>query len=279
MRRIGGHVSTSGGIKNAVKNTLEIGGNCMQIFAGSPRMWARKLYQKEDANEFRELVKKNNLSPVYIHALYLTNLASDKPELLEKSKAALITDMTNSAMIGSRGVVLHIGSHQGRGWEASRELVIKEIKSVLDSTPEESILILENSAGQKGKIGSLKELSDILEAIPTNRLQVCLDTAHAYEAGYDLGSPEGLESWVSEIKEYIGLEKLAVLHLNDSKTELGSGRDMHENIAEGHIGKDGLTRLVNHPSLKRYPLILEVPGTDKSGPDQDNIKRVQALLR
>ena len=279
MRRVGGHVSASGGIKNAVKNTLAIGGNCMQIFAGSPRMWARKLYEPKVAEEFNSLIAEHDLAPVYIHALYLTNLASDNPELLEKSKQALITDMTNSAAIGSAGVVLHIGSHQGRGWEASRELVIDQINQVLDSTPPDSILLLENSAGQKGKIGSLLELGEILEAIQTPRLQICLDTAHAYEAGSDLATAQGLEKWVTEIEDHIGLDKLNVIHLNDSKTELGSGRDNHENIGEGHIGEEGLARLINHPNPRSYPLILEVPGTDKSGPDTANIDRVRSLLK
>lgn len=278
MRRIGGHVSSSGGIKNAVKNTLAIGGSCMQIFAGSPRMWARKLYEPKVAEEFRQLIAKHDLAPVYIHALYLTNLASDKPELLDKSRTALITDMTNSAAIASAGVVLHIGSHQGRGWEASHDLVIAQIKEVLDATPEDSILLLENSAGQKGKIGSLTELGEILTAIPTPRLRICLDTAHAFEAGHDLSTPDGVDTWVSNIEENFDLDKLEVIHLNDSKTELGSGRDNHENIGDGYIGKVGLEHLVNHPKLSHCPLILEVPGEDKSGPNTDNIQRTRQLI-
>lgn len=277
-RRIGGHVSCSGGLQNAITNTLNISGNCIQIFAGSPRMWARSLYPVSVATNFQLLATKHDLNPIYIHALYLTNLASDNPELLEKSKAALITDMNNSAAIGSAGVILHIGSHQGRGWPASRALVIESIKSVLDSTPKNSILLLENSAGQQGKIGSLPELSTILHELPSNRLKVCLDTAHAFEAGYNFTTAEGLEMWIREIEVTIGLEKIELFHLNDSKTPLGSGRDMHQNIGDGFIGSDGLSRLINHKKLAHLPLILEVPGLDGSGPDQANIDRVKALL-
>jgi len=276
-RRIGAHVSCSGGLQNAIENTISIGGNTMQIFAGSPRMWARSLYKSNEANSFIESALKHDLNPVYIHALYLTNLASDNAELREKSKTALIMDMQNSAAISGAGVVLHIGSHQGRGWDSTRELVIAQIKEVLDKTPESSILLLENSAGQNGKIGSLPELRDILDACSSLRLKVCLDTAHGFEAGYNFTTAEGLEMWVKEISSTIGLDKVELLHLNDSKTKLGSGHDMHGNIGEGFIGEAGLARLINHPSLSHLPLILEVPG-DGAGPDQANLDRVKSLL-
>lgn len=277
MRRIGGHVSSSGGVNNAVKNTLEIGGNCLQIFAGSPRMWARSLYPQSVATGFKKIVEEKDLNPVYIHALYLTNLASDNPELVEKSKKALITDMTNAAAIGSAGVVLHIGSHMGRGWEAVRPQVIAVIKEVLDSTPTGSILLLENSAGQKGKIGSFQELTDILSEIDSPRLKVCLDTAHAFEAGFNFTTDQGLDLWINDIEKYLG-SKLELLHLNDSKTPLGSGRDMHQNIGDGFIGNSGIKRIINHPRLSSLPLILEVPGLAGTGPDQENITRVKSLL-
>lgn len=279
IRRVGGHVSSGGGIANAITNTFSIKGNCLQIFAGSPRMWARSLYPASDAVAFREGVAKANLNPVYIHALYLTNLASDNPELVAKSIKALVTDMTNSAAIGGAGVVLHIGSHQGRGWQAVKTLVIESIKEVLGSTPKESILLLENSAGQQGKIGALSELKDILDATPSPRLKVCLDTAHAYEAGYDIANSAGLEKWLAEIEATIGIEKIELLHLNDSKTPLGSGRDMHQNIGDGYIGLDGMRAVINHPKLAHLPLILEVPGLGGMGPDQANLERVKALLQ
>lgn len=277
-RRIGGHVSSAGGLQNAVANTLSIGGNAIQIFAGSPRMWARSLYPTAATEAFRQLVREHDLNPVYIHALYLTNLASDSPELLAKSQKALATDLTNSAAIGSAGVVLHIGSHQGRGWDAVRSQVITAIRDTLRETPERSKLLLENSAGQQGKIGSLPELSDILHTLSEIRLKVCLDTAHAFEAGYNLTTKDGLEMWIKEIESTIGLDKVELLHLNDSKTPLGSGRDMHQNIGDGFIGNSGLKALINHPKLKHLPLILEVPGLDGGGPDQANLDRVKQLL-
>lgn len=277
-RRVGGHVSTAGGMSTAVENTLAIGGNAIQIFAGSPRMWARSLYPVKVAEAFKKLVAEHDLNPVYIHALYLTNLATDNPEMLAKSIEALETDMTNSAAIGGAGVVLHIGSHQGRGWEHDKAQVVSAIKEVLGATPKNSILLLENSAGQQGKIGSLIELKDILDAIPNDRLKVCLDTAHAFEAGYNFTTQSGLEMWISEIEKTIGLDKIELFHLNDSKTPLGSGRDNHQNIGDGFIGEGGIKTLINHPKFKHLPLILEVPGIEGMGPDKANIDRVKSLL-
>ena len=276
QRRVGAHVG--GGLTSAIDNTILIGGNCLQIFAGSPRMWARSLWAVDVTKKFTELAIKNDLNPVYIHALYLTNLASDNEELVEKSIAALVMDMKNSAAINGAGVVLHIGSHQGRGWQDSRTLVIESIRKVLESTPNNSYLLLENSAGQKGKIGSLTELADILNSINSPRLKVCLDTAHAFEAGYNFTTTQGLEIWLKEIESTIGFEKIELLHLNDSKTPLGSGRDNHQNIGDGYIGSDGMKRLINHPKLAHLPLILEVPGMEGLGPDKENIDRVKRLL-
>lgn len=279
IRRIGGHVSTAGGVLNAIKNTEDIGGNCMQIFAGSPRMWSRKLYDKKDAQEFKSQVKEKNLNPVVIHALYLTNLASDKNEIREKSRQALATDMKNSAAIDSIGVVLHIGSHQGRGFEHAKPIIIKEINRVLEATPASSILLLENSAGQKGKVGSLEELGELLEELDSNRVGVCLDTAHAFESGQAINTNQGIELFIKQIKKHIGINKVKVLHINDSRTKLGSGHDVHENIGEGFIGKKGIDNLINHPSLKHLPLILEVPGFDGKGPDKKNIDILKSLVQ
>lgn len=275
-RFLGGHVA--GGLTGAIENTLAIGGNCLQIFAGSPRMWARSLYPKSASITFKESIKKHNLNAVYIHALYLTNLASDNPELVEKSKQALIMDMKNSAAIESNGVVLHIGSHQGRGWDSVKSLVVSSIQEVLSKTPNNSYLLLENSAGQQGKIGSLPELAYLLSTIDNPRLRVCVDTAHAFEAGYNLASTEGLDIWIKEIKNTIGINKIELLHLNDSKTPLGSARDNHQNIGDGFIGSSGIANLINHPDLAHLPLILEVPGIEGTGPDKENIDRVRNLL-
>ncbi len=277
-RRLGGHVSAAGGPVKAIERTLAIGGNCFQIFAGSPRMWKRRLYSSAEITAFKTAADQADIKPAVIHALYLTNLASDKPELREKSRQALIMDMKNAALLGAAGVVLHIGSHQGRGFESVRDLVVEEIKQVLAETPDNSILMLENIAGQKGKIGSLEELGFFLETLNSPRIKICIDTAHAFEAGYALNNPLGLEMFVQHLEKYVGIENILILHLNDSKTKLGSRHDVHANIGEGFIGQTGIKNIINHPKLNHLPLILEVPGFDGHGPDQKNIEIVKSLL-
>jgi deoxyribonuclease-4 len=244
MRRIGGHVSSGGGPLNAIKNTQAIGANCLQIFAGSPRGWARSLYDAKVAENFVKQVAELDLNPVFIHALYLTNLASDNPELVEKSKTAIIMDLNNSSLLRAAGVILHIGSHLGRGFDAVKDLVAAGISEVLDKTPHDSYLLLENAAGQQGKIGSLTELSYLLNQVKSERLRVCLDTAHAFSEGYDLGKRN----------------------------------DQHENLGEGYIGAAGLKLVINSPLLSHLPLIMEVPGFDGNGPDAKNVQIAQGLV-
>ncbi len=277
-RRLGGHVSAAGGLIKVVDRTLAIDGNCFQIFAGSPRMWRRRLYSQSEVEAFKLVAQQHDIQPAVIHALYLTNLASEKPELREKSKQALIMDMKNAALMGAAGVVLHIGSHQGRGFETVKNLVVEEIRQVLAETPDNAILMLENVAGQKGKIGSLEELGFFLERLNSPRIKICIDTAHAFEAGYALNNPLGLEMFVQHLEKYIGIDNILILHLNDSKTKLGSNHDVHANIGEGFIGKTGIKNVINHPKLKHLPLILEVPGFDGHGPDKRNIDIVKSLL-
>lgn len=279
MRKIGAHVSSAGGIINAVTNTQIIGGNCMQIFAGSPRMWKRRLYSAHEAESFKQAVKNKGFNPVFIHALYLTNLASDNSELRDKSKDALITDMTNSSAIGSAGVILHIGSHQGRGFDSVKDMVISELQEILDDTPSDSTLILENTAGQKGKIGSLQELGFILQQLDSDRVKICLDTAHAFQAGHQLNNDKGLDEFIAEVNKRFSMEDVVVLHLNDSRTPLASGRDIHENLGEGQITRNGIKLIINHPDFIHLPLILEVPGFDKKGPDKKNLDIVKDLLK
>lgn len=276
-RRIGGHVSSAGGILNAIKNTQSIGGNCLQIFAGSPRSWARSVYSQSLADSFNQTVQKLDLLPVFIHALYLTNLASNDEQLRQKTKTALKTDLINSSLINAAGVVLHIGSHQGRGFESVKEIVADGIYEVLAETPINSMLLLENAAGQQGKIGSFDELSFLLKSVGSDRLGVCIDTAHAFAAGYDLRRTEATEVFVSELDQTVGLNKVALIHLNDSKIDLGKRNDQHENLGAGYIGLSGLKSVVTHPRLAHLPLILEVPGLDGNGPDADNIQIAQSL--
>lgn len=275
-RKVGAHVSIAGGLPNAIQNTLNISGNCLQIFAGSPRTWARNPFPKGQVQVFNQQLKQHHLSPVFIHALYLVNLASDNPDLIEKSYQSLLMDLQNGQAINSAGVIVHLGSHQGRGFESSKNQVVKLIKKILNNT-KETPFIIENSAGQKGKIGSLEEIAILVKEIDSPRVKVCLDSAHMFEAGIDLRDKETVDQLVQDLETKNLFKHLVCLHLNDSKTALDSGHDQHANIGEGEIGKQGLLNLINHPKLKHLPLILEVPGQDKKGPDQKNIQATYSL--
>ena len=267
MRKVGGHVSAAGNLANAIKNTLNIGGNCLQIFAGSPRSWARKLYPESEANKFKEEITSKDINPVFIHALYLVNLGTDNPELLQKSFNSLLFDLQNGDLINCSGIVVHLGSHQGRGFASIKGQVIEQIQKLIVATKTTPFLI-ENSAGQKGKIGTLDEITQIFAEIKSDRLKICLDTAHLFESGID----------IIELSKFALLDKVACLHLNDSKTAFDSRNDQHANLGDGQIGLEKLKLFVNHPQLRHLPLILEVPG-DLGFPDAKQIKIAKSLTQ
>ncbi len=277
MRKIGGHVSMAGGLWKAVENTEKIGGNCLQIFAGSPRMWRRRLYSKDEVSRFNQMVGDGNLRPVFIHALYLVNLGSDNDELVKKSYQSLLMDLKNGQLIGAEGVVVHIGSHQGRGFDSAKNQIIANIEKLLAET-EETRFLIENTACSHGKIGTLEEVAEIIERVPDSRLGMCLDSAHLFEAGWDIRQKEVVEQLIDKLEKLTLLDRIMCLHLNDSKTKLDSRHDVHANLGEGEIGLVGLANLVCHPRLKTLPLILEVPGIDRIGPDKTSIEVAKSLI-
>lgn len=279
MRKIGGHVSTAGGLTNAILNTKKIDGNCMQIFAGSPRSWARQMYEDKATREFRELIKKENLNPVFIHALYLINLTADSAQTLEKSVTALESELKTSVLIGSAGVILHIGSYTTRSFDEVKDALVNQIDRILTKVPA-ATLILENSAGQKGKIGTLEELGFLVKKLDNERVKICLDTAHLFAAGYDFRTKSGMEALLMEIEENNLFPQLRCIHLNDSVTKCDSRRDVHANLGKGEIGLEGLRLFVTNEKLKNLPVILEVPGdasTKSKGPDKINIEIAKSL--
>lgn len=276
MRKIGAHVSSAGGPTNAIKNALAIEANCFQIFAGSPRTWARSLYAESEVQKFNSLVLEHHLDPVFIHALYLVNLGSDNQATLDNSFNSLLTDLQNGDQINATGVIVHIGSHQGRGFESVSKLIIDQITKLLGET-QTTNFIIENSAGQKGKIGTLDEIEVLTKAIDSQRLKICLDTAHLFESGWDLNNPKAVNDLISELENKNLLKDLTCLHLNDSKTNLNSAHDVHANLGEGQITLPAMEYLINHPKLNHLPLILEVPGLEGKGPDIHNINLTKSL--
>lgn len=280
MRRIGAHVSVAGGLLNAIPRAIKIGANCMQIFSSPPQQWRSSTYSEAEMEAFQKEVREKDLLPVFVHAVYLINLASDNPIIVRRSRDALILDMQFAEKIGAQGVIFHIGSHP-LGWaQGKRSQLINVFESILRNTPKGTLLIVENSAGSGTKIGSTTEqLAQIKSDIKNPRLKFCVDTAHAFEAGYDLRTKESIEVFVQKIEDAISWDDVVCVHTNDSKTDLGSNVDRHENIAEGKIGLGGFRALLEESRLKEIPLVIETPGFDREGPDAKNIKILQKLSK
>jgi deoxyribonuclease IV len=288
MHKIGGHVSASGGVDKAIERAAGIGANCVQIFSGSPRVWQRPLLESIDVTKVAAKQQELHVSPIFTHALYLLNLASENQELVQKSVKAISFDLQFDAKLNGAGVVVHVGSHQGRGWEAVRDQVAKEIGQLLATAPRNSQFLIENAAGQNGKIGGeLEEIRWLLDTVAADQLGWCFDTCHGFAGGYYLGknAPDVLpeEGWLakSALAEIERLElwsALKCVHVNDSRDPFGSGRDRHANLGEGNIATEDLGYFLNHDLINDKPFILEVPGVEKEGPDAENIQRLKKIV-
>jgi deoxyribonuclease-4 len=277
--RIGGHVSTSGGLLTAIHEAKRIGANTIQIFGASPVRWSALLPDPELAKKFIGECKKNDINPVFLHAPYLINLASPNGNIPRISEALLERHLEIANAIGAFGVIFHIGSRGVRPQKEAEHLVAKELADILGRV-EGGRLIIENSAGAGNLVGdSLEEIESIIKLVNNSRIGFCLDTAHAFEAGiFSDFSKKGVDDFAKHLEKTVKLERLWVIHLNDSKTPSGSNKDRHENIGMGLIGKDGFSNFLNHPAFKKTPLILEVPGYDDNGPDKKNIETVRELI-
>lgn len=276
--RIGAHVSTSGGTDKAIDRALDIGAEAIQIFSGAPQAWRRKSYKPDEVAEFKMKSAEKDVGPAFIHGLYLINLASQNPDLIMKSFTALVEEMQAASLIGAKGVIFHLGSHKGAGYEACVDQVIDQCRNVLAATPEDAWLILENSAGMGGAIGSkFAELGRIARGSGSDRVKVCLDTCHTFAAGYDVATSDGLAATMNEFDREIGLERLVAVHANDSKAPLAGGLDRHANIGEGHIGREGFVNIMSHAAFADLPFLLEVPGFDNDGPDAKNVAILKEL--
>ena len=276
--QLGAHVSTSGGIHTAIDRIEAMDGDCVQIFTQSPRTWRPTNHDPANFERFKERRAEAGIGGVLCHALYLINLASPKDEIYEKSIAALENTMDVACAIDADGVVFHVGSHQGAGFEVGLERAVPALRKTLKRCSETTWLLMENSAGAGGTIGrSIEELALLYDALGAHeRLGICLDSCHLYVSGYDVTQRKELDWVLAEVDGSIGLDRLRALHVNDSKAPLGSNRDRHDNIGEGVLG-DELGVFLSHPKLKDLPAYLEVPGTDGHGPDADQIRKLKAL--
>ena len=275
--RIGGHVG--GGLKGSVEQARAIGAETIQIFAGSPQTWRAPAHADADVAAFREGVGTHDIGPVFLHGVYVTNLASPKPSTFHMSITAVAGHLDWANRLGAEGLIIHPGSAGSDPLEEALERVVKGVGRVLEQVNGSAMLLLECCAGQGATIGRrFAELEYVMRALDDDpRLGWVLDTCHAFNAGYALHTAEGLQAMVDEIETTVGFARLRAVHANDSKTALGAQVDRHANIGEGHIGLGAFGRFLQHPAFADVPMILEVPGEDRKGPDRANINRLREL--
>jgi len=285
-RRIGAHLPVAAGMVKAVDRAHAIGANTLQVFGDNPTAWHRRAEPPAELPAFRERLADMDIAPLAIHAAYLVNLAGPDEAFAARSIEVLSHELRAAPAFGARFVNVHTGSHRGTTVEAGIGRLAAGVAQVLadvDDGPDASILVLENSAGGGFGVGaSVVELERIAEAvaacrIPEHRLAFCLDTAHLWAAGHAIDQPDEADRLLDEFDRRIGLSRLAMIHLNDSKTALGSRHDRHEHVGAGSIGERGLGHLVRHPLLEHVAYFVETPGMDE-GYDEVNVRRALDLL-
>ena len=283
---IGAHVRGGGKLVPSLEAGVAIGATSIQIFTQSPRAWKPSQYAPEVLANFRSAMASHpSVSSTFCHATYLINLASANPELYERSVICLINNLSVARGMASSGLVLHVGSHLGAGFDealpqiaAGLQRALREADAAPNGTPDCPILI-ENAAGTGGTVGrSLDEIEAMIDACDRDeRVGLCIDTQHLWASGVDYSTVAGTKKLVKEISDRIGIDRLKCLHLNDSKIELGGNRDRHANIDEGTIGSKGLAPLVGHPKIRNLPLLLEVPG-EGDGPRAVDVKAAERVV-
>ena len=267
----------SGGIKKALATGADMGAEAVQLFVQSPRTWRFPNHDPADLASFRTKREEAGV-PAFVHALYLVNLGAPDDDVYRKSVETMRSTVDAACAIDSDGVVFHVGSHLGAGFEAGLERVVPAIEQVLDRCNDRTWVLMENSAGAGGTIGrSLDELVVIFDALGRHeRLGICLDSCHLFVSGVDVTDRATLDSLLDDLDARIGLDRLRLLHANDAKAPLGSNRDRHDNIGDGLIG-DGLGVFLAHPKLQGLPVVLEVPGADGHGPNAEEIRKLREL--
>ena len=276
--KLGFHISISGGFAKAAQRANSLNCETIQLFSHNPRAWVLKKIEDKEAKLFKKAVCVFGISPVAIHMPYLPNLASSDRALYQKSISFFCENINRTHTLGADFLVLHPGSFGQNTRDGAISRIALAVNIALERTNTKVKLLLENTAGQGTEIGSdFSQLKKIISFInKKNRVGICLDTAHAFASGYDLATEEGLNHSLETFDKNIGIEKLRFLHLNDSKTPLGSRSDRHWHIGKGHIGIKGFRLILNHPLLKHLPGIMETPGkTEKE--DRKNMEILKTL--
>ena len=270
-------MSAAGGIWTAVDRVEAIGGDCVQVFTQSPRMWKPTAHTPDAIAKFKERRAAAGLTGAVCHALYLVNLAAPDDAIYEKSIAAMSATMKTANAIEADAVIFHVGSHLGAGFEAGLARAVPALRQVLELADGDTWLAIENSAGTGGTIGrTIEELATLVDALDGHpRLGICLDSCHLFASGYDIRDPDAVEALVDEVDGTIGLDRLRALHVNDSQTPVGSNRDRHANILEGEIG-EAMGAFLAHPAFQGLNAYLEVEGTG-DGVNEDELAKVRGI--
>jgi len=277
--QIGCHVSISGSIDKAVDNATERDCTAFQIFTRSPRSWHAKDLVDADVKSYKEKLDQSEIDrfATVAHMPYLPNLATPNQDVYTKSLNTLVKEVERCGKLGIPYLVTHLGSHLGTGEENGIKRIVKGLEKA--ATLKNGVMILlENTAGQKNSVGSdFTQLGSILSKLkPAKRFGVCFDTCHTFAAGYDLRTEKGVKKTFEKFDDSVGLEHLKILHLNDSKGELGSNLDRHYHIGLGGIGEKGMSAIIKLMNKKKIPIILETP-IDDTRDDFANIKKVKEL--
>jgi deoxyribonuclease-4 len=277
--RFGFHISIAGGFSRVAERAELRGCETIQLFSRNPRGWRYGPLDKEDVEEFRSSIKSSGLFPIFLHLPYLPNIASQESKFYKRSVDSVITDLERAEKLGAQYLIIHIGHRMESSEDEGIEAVFQGINQAFEKVKNPVILLMENTAGQGTEIGyTFDQIKKIIERVHDHqRMGVCLDTAHSFEAGYDLSNKDGLERTLETFDQTIGLKRLHLLHLNDSKTPLGSRKDRHWHIGEGYIGLEGFRNLINHPLLRHLPGIMETPRKD-TVEDLKNMEVIRSLI-
>lgn len=276
---LGVQVSIEGKIYEALNRVKELGCNTMQIFSRNPQRWRDNFLEPQDIEEFKKRKEEFKISPIFIHIPYLLNLASPNPRLYEGSIEAYIEDMLEAQALKADYIVTHMGSHKETSERGGLDRLTRALNKILEKTRDTNVkILLENTAGSGSWLGyRFSHQKQVLQGLKQReRVGLCFDTAHAYLAGYDISTEEGLKKTLDEIDKLVGIELIKLIHLNDAKDKLGSHRDRHEHIGKGKIGQEGMRRIINHPRLKNLPFILETPKKTEEA-DIINLNTVRKL--
>ncbi len=278
MIRLGIHVSISGTIDQANDRAKELGCDAFQMFTRNPRGWKYKRLDGKEVEEFRRKNESYNIHPAVAHMPYLPNLSSPKKMIYNRSVKSLTAELDRCATLGVPYIVTHLGSHMGKGTDLGLVQIVGAVNTALSESESDVMLLLENTAGTQNSMGStFGDLKRIIDRVENRkRVGVCFDTAHAYAAGYDLHSAQGVVETLERFNKTLGLGVLKVIHLNDSQVGLGSGRDRHEHIGLGYIGENGFRVFLRHEAVRGLPFIMETP-IDERRDAAGNMKKARQL--